>query len=220
MKHHNLESVGIISFESGGQLDGPEIPSGTSMWMYADSAPVGWTINGTPNDNILAVKGGSTYTTGGSQQGAWVISGLSSGNESSHVHSGPSHAHTMPTHRHTGPSHTHTTGSVALTIAQMPAHTHYLNSSSWQNGSGDNGNQVRTTGISNGIETSSRGSGSTHNHGSTGSGGTGYTSYVDPGNTNSGGTANTGSGSSHNHTVSQSGAWRPRAAVGIVCTKD
>jgi len=220
MKHHNLESVGVISFESGGAIDGPEIPAGTKIWIYADSAPIGWTIDNNPSDAILAVKGGSTYTAGGSKQGSWTISGLSSGNESSHVHTGPSHVHTMPTHTHTGPNHRHTTGSVALTVAQMPAHTHSLNSSSWQNGSGESGDQVRTNGVVNGITTTSAGSGSTHNHGNTGYQGTGNTGATDPGNTNSGGTANTGSGSSHNHTVSQNAGWRPSGNVGIICAKD
>jgi hypothetical protein len=48
------------------------IPSGTKMWFYADTAPVGWTLDATPSDSLLAVKGGSTYTTGATQAGTWT----------------------------------------------------------------------------------------------------------------------------------------------------
>ena len=48
------------------------IPSGTKMWFYADTAPVGWTLDATPSDSLLAVKGGSTYTTGAAQAGTWT----------------------------------------------------------------------------------------------------------------------------------------------------
>ena len=48
------------------------IPSGTKMWFYADTAPTGWTLDATPSDSLLAVKGGSTYTTGGAQAGTWT----------------------------------------------------------------------------------------------------------------------------------------------------
>jgi len=105
------------------------IPSGTKIWFYADSAPTGWTIDATPSDRILAVKGGSTYVTGGVQVGSWTVSGISTANESSHTHlvsgstdifntglddqgSGsntvtPSHVHTLSITSQAGSAHNH-----------------------------------------------------------------------------------------------------------------
>lgn len=70
------------------------VPSGTKMWFYQNTAPTGWTIDATPADAVLAVKGGSNAynTTGGTQAGSWT-----------HIHAGGSHTHT-------GPSHTHKVG--------------------------------------------------------------------------------------------------------------
>jgi len=185
-----LQVEGNIVYHAGNLADPPpEIPAGSKMWFYQDSAPLGWTLDSTPSDSILAVKGGSTYNTGGASAGSWIVSGIVTDSESSH--------------RHTGPSHKHTTAAVSLTIAQMPAHTHKLNSSNWQNGNGESGDQVRTNGTVNGITTTSVGSGSAHTHGDTGYQGTG----------------NTGAGSAHSHTTSHVGGWRPKANVGIICRK-
>ena len=41
------------------------------LWFYENSAPTGWTIV-TASDALLAVKGGTTYTTGGAQVGTWT----------------------------------------------------------------------------------------------------------------------------------------------------
>lgn len=43
----------------------------TKLYFYADSPPTGWTTDSVA-DKVLAVKGGSTYTTGGSLQGTWT----------------------------------------------------------------------------------------------------------------------------------------------------
>lgn len=50
------------------------IPSGTKMWFYQNTAPTGWTIDATPADALLAVKGGSQAynANGGTQQGTWT----------------------------------------------------------------------------------------------------------------------------------------------------
>lgn len=56
-------------------LSGDEIfPSGTKLWFYQNTAPSGWTIDTTPADAVLAVKGGSgAYNvSGGSQAGTWT----------------------------------------------------------------------------------------------------------------------------------------------------
>ena len=49
-------------------------PSGTKLWFYQNTAPSGWTIDTTPADAVLAVKGGSgAYNvSGGSQAGTWT----------------------------------------------------------------------------------------------------------------------------------------------------
>lgn len=60
------------------------------MWVYRDSAMSGWAVDGTPTDRILAIKGGSTYTTGGAGAGSWT--------QANHNHTGPSHTHV---HNHT-----------------------------------------------------------------------------------------------------------------------
>jgi len=62
-----------------------DTPIGTEMWIYADSAPDGWSINGAAGDDLIAVKGGSTYTTGGTVDGDWDT---------------PSHSHTLNSHTH------------------------------------------------------------------------------------------------------------------------
>jgi len=64
------------------------IPEGTEMWVYADTAPVGWTISSswTGNDELVAVKGGTTYTTGGALAGSFTT---------------PAHSHVMGSHTHT-----------------------------------------------------------------------------------------------------------------------
>lgn len=47
----------------------------TPMWMYVDSAPIGWTaVGGTTADYVIGIKGDSSYTTGGTTQGAWTNS--------------------------------------------------------------------------------------------------------------------------------------------------
>jgi hypothetical protein len=70
-----------------------DIPSTTEMWIYANGAPDGWTINGTPSDQMLAVKGGSTYITGGTAAGSFTM---------------PNHTHNMNSHVHSASG---TTGS-------------------------------------------------------------------------------------------------------------
>lgn len=86
------ETTELIWIADDTEWKGPginsDIPSSTEMWIYDTSAPVGWTINGTPSDQLLAVKGGSTYTTGGQAAGSF----------------------TMPTHQHNMNAHTHTAG--------------------------------------------------------------------------------------------------------------
>lgn len=100
------------------------IASGNKAWFYQDAAPVGWTLDATPSDALLAVKGGATYTTGGAQAGTWT--------QLNHTHgigslTTPNHTHTD---NFTTPAHTHTndftvdTHSHTLTTATFDDHTH------------------------------------------------------------------------------------------------
>ena len=54
----------------------------TKIWAYLDSAPDGWVVDSGVTDKIIALEGGSTYTTAGSTQGSWTMSGLSSSSDS------------------------------------------------------------------------------------------------------------------------------------------
>jgi hypothetical protein len=50
--------------------------SGQIIWLYADalnaSMSAMWTIVGDVGDSLLAIKGGATYTTGGTSAGTWT----------------------------------------------------------------------------------------------------------------------------------------------------
>jgi hypothetical protein len=61
------------------------IPQNTIMWVYADSPPDGWSLYASPGDVLVAIKGGGTYTTGGSIQGNFNT---------------PSHSHGLNSHTH------------------------------------------------------------------------------------------------------------------------
>jgi hypothetical protein len=76
------------------------IPAGTKSWFYQNVAPVGWTIDATPADAVLAVKGGSNAynVNGGTQAGTWT--------QPNHSHTagslaGASHTHNLPIGRKT-----------------------------------------------------------------------------------------------------------------------
>lgn len=142
------------------------IPAATKCWFYADTAPTGWTLDATPSDELLGVKGGSVYTAGGTTKGAWFASSAF--------------------------DHLHATNDHALSAAEMPSHTHRV----------------------------PHGSGSDSAHNNLGVQGCAalFGSYYDT-------TTSAGSGNGHNHgntdstTVNQS-AWRPKARVGIICSKN
>lgn len=71
------------------------------IWIYRNAAMSGWAVDSGVSDRVLAVKGGSTYTTGAAVAGTWTQ---------------PNHTHTGPSHSHTGPSHTHDM-SVGATVS-------------------------------------------------------------------------------------------------------
>lgn len=55
------------------------------MWVYLNSAPDGFTYDSGVTDRVVAVKGGSTYVTGGAGAGSWTMSGMST-NSNTHNH--------------------------------------------------------------------------------------------------------------------------------------
>lgn len=77
-------------------FDDVTFPSGTKTWVYSDRVPLGWTTVSSTGDKLLAVKGGSVFTTGGVSAGAWMMEGVNGGNPGS-----------------------------ALSVEQMAPHTHY-----------------------------------------------------------------------------------------------
>lgn len=44
------------------------------MWVYRDSAMDGYAIDSGVTDRVVALKGGSTYTTGAATAGTWTVS--------------------------------------------------------------------------------------------------------------------------------------------------
>jgi len=130
------------------------IASGRSVYLYENTAPTGWTIVAV-TDSVLAVKGGSQAynVTGGQVVGSWQ----------------------QPDH--------------SLTIAELAAHTHQI------------GSHDSTAGDSSTV-------GKQEFVADYGYAGSGY----GPAAT----TSSTGSGSAHNHGTT----YRPRAAVGIIISKD
>ncbi len=143
---------GVIKFRYGTgtvrilSADGDVIPAATKMWFYADTAPTGWTIDATPSDELLAVKGGSTYATGGAQAGTW-----------------------------SQPNHTHTTGDVTLSISEMPAHTHDNIRQAVSDSGGTSSVAAAVAPNDADTLTNSTGGDTAHNHGATGNGATANT---------------------------------------------
>jgi len=66
------------------------------VWIYRNTAMNGWVVDGAVSDVVLALKGGTTYTTGAATAGSWTVSGLS---DSGHTHAStlaaPNHTHTL-----------------------------------------------------------------------------------------------------------------------------
>ena len=66
--------------------------SSFKIWAYLDTAEDGWARDSSMADQVLALKGGSVYTTGATyDKGSWTISGIST--ESEHTHTAPNHNH-------------------------------------------------------------------------------------------------------------------------------
>lgn len=178
------------------------LASGRTLWVYEDTAPTGWSIISGCGDGLLAVKGGTgdyNVSGGTALRGSWT--------QASHNHTVVIDAEASHTHSIAG-THNHTIPAVALSVAQMPPHTHTVTYQTYTSSSGPAG--TPTWSGYQGVASGSTGSGATHDHNGTT------------------GLANTGSssaGTSHTHTnavstVAPSSAWRPLANVGIIIKKD
>lgn len=122
-------------------------PTGTVMLFYQPSAPANWTQLGSLNDYMLRVVSGAGGVSGGSQS--------------------PISANF---------THTHTTADHALTINEMPAHTHQYSSPT----GGGNSNDLGGSNRNDNAQTGSTGGGLPHNHGPTGSASITFTPrYID-----------------------------------------
>jgi hypothetical protein len=126
----------------------PAIPAGFCMFSFNQSdCPAGWTKNVAHADRALWIAADSPGQTGGSATHSHGIDSLSV------------------------PDHTHTTTGHALTIQEMPAHSHEytgVRQDFW------NGNDPDTTDAlvqESWMNTGSTGGGLPHNHGNTGAAG-------------------------------------------------
>ncbi len=188
---HEMASVGYAIRSS------QDNPVGTIQMFGGDLAPQGWLLcDGAEVSRIdyaglFAVLG----TTYGSGNGSTTFNlpdlqdRFAMGKSGTRTIGSTGGAATVDlAHTHTGPAHTHTTGNCTLTIAQMPSHTHIQNQHRHSiTGSGgtqySNGPYTRMDGnpgyTSNSNYTTptnqNTGGGQAHNHGSTGSSGTGAT---------------------------------------------
>jgi hypothetical protein len=185
-------------------------PTGLTMWMYNPSGeiPTGWSAKSGPADALLAIAGGSNaYDVAGENlAGSWTPTG--------HVHT-IAHLHTI-THTH-DIQHTHEGGSHVLSAAEMPAHTHTTSVYNYIGLAGvGNEGAFQGYGVNNsvtGVGSSSAGSGSAHEHGTTVSQSTDDSGASSAANTGAVDTADSGSSK-------EPSTDRPYAAVGLLIERD
>jgi hypothetical protein len=56
------------------------------FWVYRNAAMDGWAVDSSVSDNVLSLKGGTTYTAGAVTAGSWTISGITSDTKADHTH--------------------------------------------------------------------------------------------------------------------------------------
>ena len=188
------------------------IPAGSVMSFFQSSAPTGWTKVTSQNNKVLRVVSG----TGGGTGGTWATSsGVTTSTIGSHTHTSAAHTHTGASHTHTSAGHTHSTTAHTLSIAEMPAHTHYRGpytpgSAAAYAASGYNSFFDPAS-----TQTTSTGGGGSHTHGNTGSTTPSATGATTPSSGGSTTPAATGSAGGHSHTISA-----PQYIDVIICSKD
>lgn len=125
-------------------------PAGTRMLFQQTSAPTGWTKDTTHNDKALRVVNGSV-SSGGSLAFSSAFASRSYGGSTSTEATGG------------------TVGDTALTLAQIPAHSHSVGGFTNTTGSSVISFAATSSGSSRSTTTGSEGSGATHTHSFTGS---------------------------------------------------
>ena len=166
-----------VSFGNHTHFEYIDVPAGSDILFVEDTAQTGYTLITTLDDSVVYMTKGSAA---GGETGGTVKAGG--------TWSQPVHNHGITPQA----NHTHTTGSLALTIAQMPSHSHSQYRWYWRDGVGSGthgyaegswGGSGGATLVTNGV--GFQGSSSAHNHGSTGGAG----NHDHGGNTSSSATA-------------------------------
>jgi hypothetical protein len=182
------------------------IPAGTKMIFYQNTAPDGWTIDGTVADALIGVKGGtqSYNVNAGQLAGTWT--------QTNHTHTfsdsfSASHQHGMDHNHYVADynsgidrQYLFNGAGEAKTISQLGYSRGHFGTNSFG----------YVTGVTSGDPKYDRGDFFTSLVSRSGTTGTGTTDSADASGTVSGTTSN-------NSSVSN---WRPYAAVCIVATKD
>jgi len=222
-----------ILFSKAGAVQA--FPSGTEMWFNQNTAPTGWTINSTPADSLLAVKGGTDdyNVAGGTEAGIWTVGGLTKDahghgftqpsnhdNHSNHVFTQPSaHGITQPTF--TGPSHAHPIPGLGYNAAgnTLEVDESELSTSGTITASDNKFASTSSSGAQSRLATNAGGTGACTR-----------TQNVALSNNHSGGAVDAHSahsahaggavGAQTDAGITSAGDWRPLAQVGIICTKD
>lgn len=182
------------------------LEAGTALLFPQAAAPTGWTIDSswsTPRSILI----GNSYTNGGTDSATTYTTAVTVGAHATHRHTGANHTHT-------GPSHVHSIsiGGTALSISQIPSHTHTFECRNSGSNSPFRPLRGLTSSSSNTETTNATGSGATHTHsGASGAAGTGATGAA--------GTGYGGYGGPTTHTVGQS-TYSPRYLTVIRATKD
>ncbi len=224
--------------------------SGTKMWFYQNVALAGWTLDAVPGDELLAVKGGAQAynAAGGTVAGTWTVAGLTK-DAHTHAFTQPgghdAHAFTQP-NGHGNHVFTQPNNHTALALNNESSHLHQwfkknANNVSDQtyNAAGNLINFVPTAKLA-GFNTihvldntngpNAEGytaAGSAHAHtfstnisahagGSVDAHSAHAGGSVDAHSAHAGGSVNAQS----NATISSDATWRPKARLGIICTKD
>ena len=93
----SADRIYLVAYEATSDefqaIGGPEIPSGTAMIFYEDTAPIGWTIVAGVDEHAVRLTKGSAAlgeaggTIGGTQNFSTVFGTTATDNESAHTHS-------------------------------------------------------------------------------------------------------------------------------------
>lgn len=125
------------------------------IWVYRNTAMNGWAVDSSSaTDRVLALKGGSTYTTGAANAGTWTQP-----NHTLSISELPAHDHGGDTGNESAHTHPITGGS----FDEYGSQTGICSDFGYNDGLGN----TTGAGSSHDHSISSQGGGSAHNHGST-----------------------------------------------------